>query len=430
MLASILLSTCQKQQQIESGDEKVVTLTFWHSMVSSSALALEKLIKRFEAEYPNIRIKPQYVPSGNALLQKLITAVQSCTTPDISWLYAGCFGDLVKADAIYDIDYFLKGSDTSIVNDLNDVFPALIRLGSSKGTLYSIPMEATNFGLLYNRDLFRQGGLDPDKPPKNWDELVSYSRALTVDRNNDKKYDQVGILLPVHPADGPLGGFMVWHWVAFLWQAGGYVINEDQTRVLFNSSAGREALDLWKTIYNNLALSSFTADQDMAFASQMTAMILDGPWNLPRYDKLLHKMDWAVAPLPEGQFQRATNTGGEFLVIFKQSKHPQEAWEFVKWIIQPEIQAFWSMESGYLPVRRAVLNIQSYQDYLEKHPNFRVYVEQMKFARSTRSIDNYSQEIDRLLANAIEKATVGKMESQGALDEAAARANRLLSTNY
>lgn len=57
-----------------------------------------------------------------------------------------------------------------------------------------------------------------------------------------------------------------------------------------------------------------------------------------------------------------------------------------------------------------------------------VYVEQMKFAHSTRSIDNYSQEIDRLLAGAIEKATVGKMAPQRALDQAAARANQLLST--
>lgn len=416
---------CQsiKERQKSSG---TVTLTFWHSMVASSVPALEELLDRFEEQHPGIRIKAQYIPSGDALLQKLITAVQSGTTPDISWLYAGSFQDLVEADAIYAMADFIEGPEGLSPEEYQDIFTALIPLGSWRGILYSLPMEATNFGLLYNRDLFREAGLDPDHPPQNWSELVRYARTLTLDRDQDGHYDQVGLCLPVYPAAGPLGGLTVWHWIPFLWQAGGYVVDSTQTETLFDSEAGIRALKLWKTLYEDQRLYNFTADHDVAFASRMTAMMMDGPWNLPRYRKLLSNIDWAVAPLPRGPVGRATHIGGEYLIIFKQSQHPEEAWRFIKWIITPDVQAFWSMKTGYLPVRRSVLCDEKYRDYLNNHPNFRVYVEQMRIARAQRPIDYHSQQVNRLISTAIEKSTIGKMEPEQALTEAAAKVDELL----
>src|SRR5512135_2942605 len=66
----------------------VVTITFWHSTVSSTVPALNDLVAKFHEEYPGIEVKPQYVPTGDALIQKLITSVQSRTAPDISWIHA------------------------------------------------------------------------------------------------------------------------------------------------------------------------------------------------------------------------------------------------------------------------------------------------------------------------------------------------------
>jgi len=86
---------------------------------------------------------------------------------------------------------------------------------------------------------------------------------------------------------------------------------------------------------------------------------MDGPWNLPSYRKLKN-VAWVVAPLPAGPVKRATYLAGEHLAILKQSRHPEAAWKFVKWILKPEIQAMFSIKSGYLPIRKSVLNLNEY----------------------------------------------------------------------
>ncbi len=214
----------------------------------------------------------------------------------------------------------------------------------------------------------------------------------------------------------------------YFWQAGGVMINEDQTQVLYNSPAGVEALSLWQDIFWSLGLSNYTTDYDVAFASGHLAMAMDGPWNLPRFNKMLKNLDWSIAPLPAGPKGRATIVGGEYLAIFKQSEHPEAAWKFLKWVIQPRVQAFWSMKSGYLPNRRTVNDVPEFQKYLEDHSNFKVYVDQMEVARAQQSIDYYGLQITRHLAEAIEKATIGKMDPKTVLDEAAEKSNALLAS--
>lgn len=420
---ALILSCGQKQEQVDGK----ITITFWHSFVSHTVPALNELIKKFEAEHPDLTIKAQYVPTGDALIQKLITAIQSKTAPDISWIHADFLEDLVEADAIYKMEEFIRGPDSLSTEDLQDIYPALLQAASWKGTLYSMPMEATNLGLLYNKKHFREAGLDPEHPPKDWDELYDYAMKLTLDKNKDGKFEQIGFGVPIFPASGPLGNWMVWQWLPFLWQAGGTNINLEQTEVLYNSEAAVKALTLWQRLYDELKLINFTPDFDVAFASQQLAMMLDGPWNLPRYRDLKH-LDWAIAPLPAGPAKGATIVGGEYLAIFKQSQHPNETWKFTKWILRPDIQALWSMKSGYLPVRHAVTQIKEYQDFLAANPGLKAYVEQMEVGQSPRPVDYHGLEITANLAEAIEKATKGKMDVKAALDEAAAKSNQLLQT--
>ena len=425
IFSSILNFQCQKQKEKVDND---IEITFWHSFVSSTIPALNNLIAKFESENPNIRIKAQYIPSGDALIQKLISAVQSETAPDISWIHADYLSELVQANAIYKMRHFIDSENGLTEEDINDIYPPLLHYASWRDTLYSMPLEATNLALLYNKDMLYEVGLDSSRPPQTWDELHAYAKRLTVDRDNDGKFDQVGFFVPIYPASGPLGAWMVWQWIPFLWQAGGYVIDQNQSQVLYNSSSGIQALTFWQALFNMVDISTFTVDYQVAFAAKRLAMALDGPWNLPRYNKLLRNLDWAIAPLPEGPEKRVTIVAGEYLAIFKQSRYPQEAWQFIKWVIQPENQAFWSIRSGYLPMRRSVLNIPEFKDYMKSNKNFAVFVKQMEYGQSQRSIDYHGIAITRHIADAIEKATIGKMDSREALDEAANKSNTLLNS--
>jgi len=139
-------------------------------------------------------------------------------------------------------------------------------------------------------------------------------------------------------------------------------------------------------------------------------------------------LDWSVAPLPTGPSKRATIVGGEYLAIFKQSEHPKEAWTFVKWMTRPDIQAFWSMKSGYLPIRKAVNLDPSFKEYLAQNPNLKAYVDQLEVSQAPSPIDFHGLRISRHLAEAIEKATLGTSDPKSVLDEAAQQSNTLLQS--
>ncbi|MBX2977392.1 MAG: ABC transporter substrate-binding protein [Ignavibacteriaceae bacterium] len=419
-----LINACGKGEKENSSGK--VEITFWHGMMASSVPALNDLIKKFEELHPHIKVSAQTIPNGDAGIQKIMTSLQSKTTPDVSWIYADYMEDLVLSDAIYPMDEFINGENGITKEDLEDIYQSLRTYASWKGTLYSLPMEATNLALIYNKDMFKAAGLDPEKPPKTWDELYEFSKKLTLDKNKDGNFEQVGFFVPVFPSSGSRNGWMVWQFRPFIWQAGGEIIEADQSKVIFDSKEAVSALSLWQKLFKEQKLSTFTSDFDMAFVSKQLAMAMDGPWSLPRYKDLMKNLNWAFAPLPAGPAKQATIVGGEYLAIFKQSKHPQEAWEFIKWIISPEAQAQWAMSSGYLPIRRAVAKIPEFQKYLSENPNYKVFVDQMEVGQAERSIDYGGMQITRYLGEAIEHVTLGDGDPKAELNKSAAKSNKLL----
>ncbi len=420
-LLIIMLTGCSKKS--ETKKSKVI---FWHSFVATTIPALNELIDRFEKEHPDIEIDAQYVPTGDALVQKLITAIQSNTAPDVSWIHADFLDKLIESDAIYPIEHFINGEDGLTEEEMNDFFPQLLGAFSHKKILYALPMDATVLALVYNKNHFRAAGIDPDVPPKTWNDLKEYSKKLTLDKDGDGKTDQYGFYVPAYPGSGPLSIWEVLQWSPFLWQAGGEIIDSTQTKVLFNSEAGVQALTLWKEIYDQLNFSNYSFTHDMGLASGSISMIMDGPWDLPTFRKMKN-IDWAVASLPEGPKGKATYIAGESLAIFKQSKNPYAAWTFVKWVTQPEIQEMFSISSGYLPVRKSVLEKDSYKAFLESDHAMKCFVEQIKIARQRPTINRFYVNINQFIATAIEQTLIGNRSPKESLDEAAEKSNRLLN---
>jgi multiple sugar transport system substrate-binding protein len=422
-LIAIFIFSCGKSKS-NNGE---IELVFWHSFVPATQAALKELISKFESENPGIKIKAQYVPTGDALVQKLIASIQSKTTPDIAWIHSDFLDKLVEGDAIFEMNRFINGSNGLSENEMNDFFPELIKSAKLKNNLYALPMEATTLALLYNKTLFKEAGLNTNHPPQNWAELFDYSKKLTIDKNNDGKIDQYGFYIPVFPASGQLSVWMVLQWEPFVWQAGGSLINESQTKVLFNSEAGVQALSLWKNIFEMMDFGKFTLSHDMAFSSGTLAMVMDGPWNLPLYRKIKN-FEWGITSLPEGPKSRVTYLAGEHLAIFKQSKYPDVAWKFLKWFTQPENQALFSMKSGYLPVRKSTLELPDYKKFLESDLYMKSFVEQISIGRARSAIDKHKVEINQLIAEAVENAILGNKNPKKVLDEEAIKANQLLKT--
>ena len=418
LLSLALISGCGKSKTKRAAGGKT-EIVFWHSYVAFTQPALKKLVARFESEHPGIKVRAQYVPTGDQLLQKLTTAVKTETAPDVCWVHDSWIGPLSEQNHIYDLEELARQYGGFTEEDKKDFFPAALATGHYQGKLRMMPMEATSMALAYNKDLFRQAGLDPEKPPKTWAELVEYGKRLTI-RKGDR-VEQWAIFIPVFT--GQLASYAVWQYNIFLWGEGGSYADPSGKKVTFNSDAGVRALQYWVDLQHKYKIGSMNTPEQ-GFESQRVAMSLMGSWDLPHMKDMT--FDWGVAPIPAGSKRQVSPLGGEYLVIFRQTEHPKEAWEFVRWFVSPEIQEWWSLESKYLPVRWSALDSPTYQEALKSDPGLKVYAEQMRNAYAEPILPQAS-EIDLYLATALEKAVRKVATPKAALDEAAAKANAALA---
>ncbi len=182
--------------------------------------------------------------------------------------------------------------------------------------------------MYYNKKLFRKLGLDPDRPPKTWDELLAYSKKCT-------QYDKNGNFLTI----GFVPNWGNWWLYLYGWQNGGQFMSEDGKTCMLNEPSILDALtwmvkfyDSFKGIENiNAFGSTFQGGQYDAFFTEKIGMKIDGNWYLKTIALYMPDMDFGVAPapVPKGR-QFITWSGGFSLAIPYGSKHPDLAWEYIK----------------------------------------------------------------------------------------------------
>ena len=153
-----------------SGEQ--VTLTFMRTGTPEVLHEIfDPMIEAFEKEYPNIKIDMQDLGWSDAE-KTMQTMAASKTLPDVMYHLPGTIFDLADKGLVLDL--------TSYVDDelKEDMYPAMMQAGQYDGKQYMITCGGTSLILWYNADLFKQAGLDPDNPPKTWDEFLDACKAL------------------------------------------------------------------------------------------------------------------------------------------------------------------------------------------------------------------------------------------------------------
>ncbi len=388
-----------------------VVVTFWHGMESGvNNQVLQAKLDEFNRTHPSIYIDAQVYGAADQLGPKLDAAVAGRTPPDLLWWAPAFFPKYAEAGALKSIDEFIA-QDQSFSK--GDIYDFLWEMGSFDGRTYVTPFSANNLGVYYNKQLFTQAGIR--ELPATWDQFKAASRQLTRDGAH-------GFQVPIGSSE-----WTVWTWQCFLWQAGGELLTPDHHAAAFNSPAGVAALDYWKSQMSDGAAVFSETDAGYKtddFLAGRVAMTINGPWNYPLL-KRQSGVEVGAFPMPR-QERAATNIGGESLFLFK-SKPEREraAWEFMKYVMSPDFQVDWAIETGYLPVSKSAAASKKYQVFLQANPFMRVFSEQMPSGKTRPSIPQYPA-LSATLGKYLEAALYGKYSSQQALDMAAAEVNELL----
>jgi len=316
-----------------SGDP--VTITFWFPWGGDFQKEFaETVVKPFEAANPDIKVKMTFVENtGNTQASdKLLTAIAGGKAPDVALFDRFMVGQWADKGSLEDITEYVERDDMAGI-----YYPSVWSEAQYEGRTYALPWNTDNRGMYYNKNLMKEAGLDPEKPPVTMAELDAMAEKM-FKKNGSGKYDQVG--------------FIPWMGQGFLytqgWNFGGQW--EKDGELTPNDPQIVKALEWMQGYakkYDAKTLTSFSDAMGQTgqnpFLSGKVGFIFDGNWLLNDIDKYKANFEWGVAPMPygggDGPF---TWAGGWSYVMPKGAKNKDQAWKFMKFVAGKEGTLLWA----------------------------------------------------------------------------------------
>jgi multiple sugar transport system substrate-binding protein len=330
-----------------SGGSKAITtaknpddgaqLTMW--VRSATDQFSQRLVDAYNASHKN-HVTLTIIPNDN-YLAKVGTAAGSNSLPDI-----------LASDVVYSPNYTHQGLFLDITKEVkalpyfNSIAKSHIQVASYNGKIYAVPHKLDSSVLFYNKSLFQQAGLDPNTPPKNFADILTDARKITALGNGVTGFDIAG----------SCGGCGVYTLFPYAWAAGVDMLPNNGTKVDINNDAFKQIFGLYRQLTAEHLVASSDKTQDGStwpnnFLSGKVGMLALGS---PIVGALQaqKKFDWGVTSLmaPDGS-ATATFIGGDVAGISRSSKHPAEAWDFLKWTLDEHAQVDIIAKNGDLPCR-------------------------------------------------------------------------------
>jgi sn-glycerol 3-phosphate transport system substrate-binding protein len=365
----------------------------------------------FEKENPGIKVKPIYAGTYQETLVKALTAHKSGTPPVTSVLLSTDMYTLIDEDAIMPIE----GVDTSVF------FPAFMANSQTGGKTWGIPFQRSTIVLYWNKEAFKEAGLDPNKPPASWKEMLEYAQKLTK-RDAAGNVTQWGVQIPS-------SGFPYWLFQGLTTPNGVELMNAAGTQTYFDKPEVIEALAYWVDLGRKHKVMPAgvvewgTTPKD--FFERKVAMIWTTTGNLTNVRNNA-KFDFGVTMLPMSKRRGSPTGGGNFYIFKKSSKDQQQAAiKFIKWVTAPERAAQWGIDTGYVAVRPDAWQTAKMQEYVKGFPVAAVARDQLQHSVAELSTHD-NQRVTKALNDGIQAALTGAKTPEQAMKDAQAEATRIL----
>ncbi|WP_159591132.1 ABC transporter substrate-binding protein [Chelativorans xinjiangense] len=352
------------------------------------------LAEEFMEKHPDIKINVRTVQFED-MVNDLARAVATGTGPDITYIDNPEVALFASRGLLMDLKPYIDKSE--IVN-VEDIYPGPLASVTYEGGIYGLPRGANTIALYYNADMYREAGLNPDNPPKTWDELYEAAKTLTKPEEN-----VYGIAFSAVATEEGTFQFLPW-----LQMTGG-----DYDNVA--TEGGARALNFWKRLLDERLASPDTLirgqwDSTGTFNAGSAAMSISGPWELPRMsEEADFEYRAALLPVPEEGATRASALGEGDNVILASTDNPDEAFMFVEFLYE-QMPRVWN-EFGYLPA----------SDVEVSDPNnaeiYAVFEESMKYARNRGPHPEWPR-ISQAIQQAIQSTLTGQAEAEAALETA------------
>ncbi|MEO8487659.1 MAG: ABC transporter substrate-binding protein [Betaproteobacteria bacterium] len=398
-----------------------VEVSFYYPIAVSGPITkiVDGMAADFEKENPGIRVKPIYTGTYQDSMTKALTAVKSGDPPVTSILLSTDMYTLIDEDAIVPFDDLIRTDEDRAW--LRSFYPAFMENSQTGGKTWGIPFQRSTIVLYYNKELFKEAGLDPNRPPQNWREQVEYAQKLTK-RDASGNVTQWGMQIPS-------SGFPYWLFQALAIEAGTNLMNQTGTQTYYDRPEVIEGLTYWVDLVKKYKVHPEgivewgTTPKD--FFEKKVAMMWTTTGNLTNV-KNNAKFDFGVAMLPAGK-QRGSPTGGGNFYLFKKSAPAQReaAFKFIRWVTTPARAAQWGIDTGYVAVRADAWDTPVMKQYVAGFPAAAVARDQLPFAKAELSTHD-NQRVTKALNDGLQAALTGTKTPEVAMKDAQRESERLL----
>jgi sn-glycerol 3-phosphate transport system substrate-binding protein len=396
-------------------------ITFYYPIAVGGPITkiFDGYVAAFEKENPGITVKPVYTGSYQDSIVKAMTAARAGNAPDAAVLLSTDMFTLIDAGMVEPIDTLATSSEDK--DWLKAFYPAFMANSQANGHTWGIPFQRSTIVQYYNKEDFKKAGLDPDKAPATWDELVADGKKLTV-KDASGNVTQWGVEIPS-------SGFPYWLFQALVIQNGADLANQDGTKVNFNGPKVVEAAQFLYDLSNKYdvmpkgIIDWGTTPKD--FFQGKTAIMWTTTGNLTNVRKNA-PFAFGVAAMPK-KVQGGSPTGGGNIYIFKNKDKAKEeaALKLAKFLTSKDMAADWGIQTGYVATRPDAWETDKMKAYVKDFPPAAVARDQLKEAKAELSTHD-NQRVTKALDDALQAILASNKPVKQALDRAEQEATRIL----
>ncbi|HLO28181.1 MAG TPA: sugar ABC transporter substrate-binding protein [Anaerolineales bacterium] len=411
IIVSLLLPACGGTAASQKAD---ITMMMWGDPAELEVW--NKIVADFHTSNPNITVKVD-VSDWESYWTKLKTLLSASTPPDVFAMDAPLYLDYQSRGVLLNLQPYLdKNPDL-----LKGVYPQTLEAYKTPDGMFGLPRDFQTIVLFYNKDMFDAAGVAYPTADWTYDDLRNAAKQLTKDSNGDGKIDQFGFYSDLWD--------MELIWSEGIWAYGGDIINADHTKTLVGEPKAHEA---WQLFHDMMFEDKSWPDSNTAgeyggdpFLAGVAAMTTIGHWAVPGYAEV--KFKWDVAPMPKGPSGQTTSVNSAGFVVAKDSKSPDAAFEFLKYVLSEPAQKRLAELGFACPVLKSVAESDAFLK--QSTPiNHKVFLDSLAFAHMKPVFKGYD-EWSSAIGDGMAGIWTGEAELDPTLDEAVKAADEVLAKN-
>ncbi|MHA8111382.1 ABC transporter substrate-binding protein [Lactobacillaceae bacterium Melli_B4] len=374
----VVLNSRSNADYQNNTNSKRTPIVFWHEMTGKGADQIDQFAANFNQSQSKYEVIPEYEGSYNQVIQKILQTHGTSTSPALYQSMDVSTGQIRNANITTPIQKLIDQDKY----DMSKIMPAARAFYSKDGQQLSMPFNTSQPTLFYNKAVFRKLGIKDLPVDPTYSDIEKAAKEITEKSHNDIK----GISVDAYG----------WFFEEFMANSGQQLANMDNghdgfpTQVNFTNQASTNAMKWLQRMNQEGSFMGFgsgsnaAANELAAFLSGKLGITLQSSASLGQLEAGSKSGDLGVAyyPRPDGQAANGVAIGGASLWISndKDANIQQGAWEFIKYVLQPENQAQWQNATGYIALNKDSQNEPVLKELYKQHPE--AQVPSMQLART------------------------------------------------